>query len=508
MWLTRRAAVSALGGILPAMAFAVSVPQAQENALFGPSEPFPEDYVLNLARTRAEQPFADEKVELPPQVADLGYDQYRDIRFDPTRAIWRDTGSRFTVDLFHTGFLYNRPVDIFVVENGASRRVNYLPDLFIFGDSVTPLPAETALPFAGFRVRHPLNNRDIWDEFAVFLGASYFRGVGRDQVYGISARGLAIDTAGPRGEEFPYFRAFWVRRPPDDANAIVLHALLDSPSTTGAYRFTLRPGDATLMDVEMRLFPRRDLEHAGIAPLTSMFLFDATGRTRFDDFRPGVHDSDGLQILTGKGEWLWRPLANPRTLQVSAFVDQGPQGFGLMQRSRAYGDFNDLEARYERRPSLWVEPVGDWGAGHVELIEIPSEREINDNIVAYWRPREPIAQGTEYALTYRLFWCRDWPAEMPVARVASTAQGLSWNRDARKFVVEFAGGDLSGELNATVLAGAGEIRDTVLQPNPETQGYRLKFELDPKGAELVELRAQLKRGETPVSEIWLYRWTA
>lgn len=508
MRLSRRAVVSAMGGMLPVAAFAATWAQAQESPLYGPPEPFPEDYVLNLARTRAEQPFVEEKVDLQGQLADITYDQYRDIRFDPAKSIWKDTGSRFTIDLFHTGFFYQTPVDVFVIEEGSSRRINYSPSLFIFGDSVQAPAAGISLPYAGLRLRHPLNNPDVWDEFAVFLGASYFRAVAKGQVYGLSARGLALDTAAPKGEEFPAFRAFWVRRPADGANTIVLHALLDSPSTTGAYRFTLRPGEVTLMDVEVRLFPRRDLDHAGFSPLTSMFLFDATGRSRFDDFRPAVHDSDGLQMLTGKGEWVWRPLANPRTLQVSAFVDQAPQGFGLMQRSRAYEDFNDLEARYERRPSLWVEPVGDWGGGHVELVEIPSDREINDNIVAYWRPKEPIAKGTEYGLTYRLLWCQDWPAEMAVARVASTAQGLNWNQDARKFVIEFVGGDLSGEISATVSAGGGEIKHMLVQPNPETKGYRLKFELDPMGSELVELRAQLKRGETPVSEIWLYRWTA
>lgn len=508
MVLSRRAVVSSIGGMVPFFAFAAAMPQAQEDPLFGPAEDFPEDYVLNLARARAETPFQDEKVTLPQPLGDITYDQYRDIRFDPSRSVWKDTGSRFTFDLFHIGSLYKNPVDVYVIDGASQRRVNYLPGLFIFGSSVTPPAADAVLPFAGFRARYPINNPEIWDEFAVFLGASYFRAVGQDQIYGLSARGLAINTASSEGEEFPYFRAFWVRRPADGANALVVHALLDSPSTTGAYRFTLRPGATTLMDVEARLFPRTDLGHAGFAPLTSMFLFDSTNRDRFDDFRPAVHDSSGLQMLTGKGEWVWRPLANPAKLQISAFVDQGPQGFGLMQRTRGYGDFNDLEAHYERRPSLWVEPVGDWGAGHVELVEIPSDREINDNIVAYWRPQQPIAKGTEYALTYRLHWCKDWPADMPVARTVSTAQGLNWNQDARKFVVEFVGGDLSGEISATVSTGGGEIKNTVVQSNPETKGYRLKFELDPKGAELVELRAQLKRGETPVSEIWLYRWTA
>jgi glucans biosynthesis protein len=240
-----------------------------------------------------------------------------------------------------------------------------------------------------------------------------------------------------------------------------------------------------------------------------MFLLDATNRGRFDDFRPAVHDSDGLLMLTGRGEWLWRPLANPRLLQVSAFVDQAPLGFGLMQRKRAYDDFEDLEARYERRPSVWVEPVGDWGAGSVELVEIPTDREINDNIVAYWRPERVLAAGTAYDMTYRLYWCEGWPlpGTGTLAQVHATAAGLNFNHDKRLFVIDFTGGDLSGAVTAKAEANAGELANVNSHPNPETGGTRLSFELDPKGAEVVELRAQLVRDGAPVSETWLYRWT-
>lgn len=496
----------AAAGSLPAGAMAEAIP---EEVLLARPQPFPEDFVTNLARGLAAKPFAESKVKLPAELSKLSYDQYRDIRFNMDQSLWKGQPPGFSVDMFHTGFVYNTPVDIHVVSDGEQRKLNYVPGLFNFGPSVPPPKGDMDLHYSGFRVRFPLNKPDYGDEFAVFQGASYFRGVAKDQVYGLSARGLAIDTAQPKGEEFPEFRQFWIRKPEPDSPSLVVYALLDSPSCAGAYRFTIRPGEETLMDVELKLFARRDLTHVGFAPLTSMFMFDDKNRARVDDFRSAVHDSDGLSMQTGQGEWLWRPLANPSTLQISAFVDTSPRGFGLMQRKRQYGDYLDLEARYERRPSLWVEPVGDWGTGHVELVEIPSDRETNDNIVAYWRPKELVTKGTEYSLTYRLHWVDSWPAgAQSVARAVFAGAGLNFEQTRRQFIIEFTGGDLTGQITADVKASAGEVSHVVPHFNSETGGYRLSFELDPKGADTIELRAIMMRDGKPATETWLYRWTA
>jgi len=494
---------------LSPLAGAARAALADDAALYGPPTPFAEDFVVGRARALAAKPYVDARIDFPPELAHLTYDQYRDIRFNPAKSFWRDGKSPFRFDVLHAGFFYKQPVEVYVVEANTQRKVDYRPDLFTFGPSVERPKDDPDLAFSGFRLRQPINSPDVWDEFCVFQGASYFRAIARDQLYGLSARGLAIDTAQPEGEEFPRFIAFWLRRPGDDASAIVVEALLDSKRIAGAYRFTIRPGAVTRIDVEMTLIPRADLAHAGIAPLTSMFYFDATDHGRFDDFRPAVHDSNGLLMLTGKGEWLWRPLANPRQLQVSAFVDQAPQGFGLMQRRRDFADYNDLEAHYERRPSVWVEPVGDWGSGNVELVEIPSNKEINDNIVAYWHPAKVLAANTAYSMTYRLHWCNDWPlpgAAMPAA-VAATASGLNFDQDKRLFVIDFTGGDLAGAVSGKVSASAGAVSDVVAQANAATGGIRLSFQLDPKGAPLAELRAVLERDGKPVSQTWLYRWT-
>jgi glucans biosynthesis protein len=496
-------------GLLPAFATAPD--------LFEEPRAFPDDFVRNLARDMAARPYEDEKIELPPGTEALTYDQYRDIRFDPEKSLWKGEGHGFSLDLFHSGFLFTKPVDIHMVAEGRQSKLRYDPGLFVFGPSVTAPDGKTDLHYAGLRLRYPINSNNVQDEFLVFQGASYFRAVGRGLLYGLSARGLAIDTGQPSGEEFPFFRSFWVKKPSAPAGVVVIEALLDSPSVTGAYRFSIKPGDDTQMDVEMTLYPRRDIEHAGIAPLTSMFLFNAMGRTA-DDYRNAVHDSDGLMMLTGRGEWLWRPLANPKTLQVSAFQDMSPRGFGLMQRTRRYEDFLDLESKYERRPSLWVEPIGDWSAGAVELYEIPTHVETNDNIVAFWRPKEPLRQGASHSFVYRLHWCPAWPLEQPapVALVQFSGAGVDYDYasnppksdpNLRLYVIEFADDGGASGVTAEVSASAGTIANVVVYPNDMNGTLRLTFRHDAAGADMAELRAVLKRGGKNAGETWLYRWT-
>jgi glucans biosynthesis protein len=468
--------------------------------------------VLQQARALAAEKFVRPKNDLPKPFQELNYDQYRDIRFKRERALWSSEGLPFQVDLFHRGFFYTDAVAVSVVADGQARRVSYSPDFFTFGPSVAP-PAEGAISdFSGFRLRAPINRPDYLDEFAAFQGASYFRAVAKGQGYGISGRGLALKTGSLEGEEFPFFRAFWLEQPPADASAAVVHALLDSESTTGAYRFTIRPGDPTVMDVEMTLYPRVELKEVGLAPLTSMFFFAPNDRVGIDDFRPAVHDSDGLAIWNGRGEWLWRPLTNPETLQISAFVDSNPRGFGLLQRPRTFTDFQDLEAHYERRPSLWVEAIGDWGSGVVQLIEIPSNSEGNDNIVVFWRPSQSLAAQAEYRFTYRLHWC--WaPPVMPLrATTAETRVGAGSEKGTRRFTIDFVGGRL-GEfkpddpVTPTLTASAGSVQHLVAQHNPATGGWRVSFILAPGNAVLCELRCTLQLREELLSEVWSYRWT-
>jgi glucans biosynthesis protein len=466
------------------------------------------DLATTMARDLATRPHAPARNPLPQALERLSYDGYRGIRYRAERALWAEGDLPFRLQPHHRGFLFKDRVSIFEVADGRARPLPYVPDDFTF-EGVEAPPADADLGFAGFRLLHPLNRGDHFDEVCSFLGASYFRAVGRGHVYGLSARGLAIRTAHAQGEEFPAFTAFWIERPSPGATAVTVHALLESPSVTGAYSFVIAPGEATVMGVDAQLFPRADLPHIGIAPGTSMFFFGPNDPATKPDYRSAVHDSDGLMTRSGRGEQIWRPLCNPRTLQVSGFQDQAPRGFGLMQRNRRFDAFQDLEAMYHRRPSLWVEPLDDWGAGEVRLIEIPTPSEIHDNIVAAWSPREPLRAGQPTRLRYNLHWVGSGPPGPPHLTFATTRIGAGAQEGTLHVVLDTARAmRTGGTLEPLVEADAGAIANVALRDNVETGGFRLAFDLKPGVSRVIELRARLVDGDAPASETWMYRWTA
>lgn len=478
------------------------------------AEPFDAEFVARLAKQLAASPFQVPDDPLPEAVGSVGYDGYRDIRYRAERATWAGEGLPFRVQFFHRGWLMKNRVRISVVTPEGAQEVGYDPASFDFGGQAAVAASSGDLGFAGFRLMHPLNRDDVFDELLVFLGASYFRAVAKGLHYGLSARGLAIDTAVNGPEEFPIFRQFWLEQPGATAESLTLHALLDSPSCTGAYKFVVDPGETTIMTVSLRLFARRDINKLGIAPLTSMFLFGENDHERFADFRPEVHDSDGLLLNSGAGEILWRPLLNPRRLRLSSFSDENPRGFGLMQRDRRFESYEDLEARYEQRPSLWVKPIGNWGKGVVHLVEIPTEQEIHDNIVAFWWPEQRLLTGQELALSYELHWGSRAPIDRILGRVVQTRVGtITGQADARKFVLDYAGPAITAlpdgarpELNLRI--SGGKTTTPVVKPNSELTGLRAFFDFVPEGNGPIEMRADLIWNGNPIAETWVYQWTA
>lgn len=496
------AAVAALAGEAALSPAEAAAPPAARFA-------FSRSALLDEARKLAAEPYQESTLDLPTRFADLSYEQYREIRWKRDLTIWKDEGRGFRLEPLHTGSVYRQPVMLYLVEDGTASRLAFNRDMFDYGPNVKP-PEDPKqdLAFSGFRLRRPLAEPDRWNEFATFQGATYFKALSKGLNYGLTARGLAINTADPDGEEFPVFTRFYIERPETGASSVIVHALLDSKSTTGVYRFTLRPGDETTIDVELTLFPRVEIGHVGLGALNSMFLYDATNRTRFDDQRPAVHLSDGLAITTGSGERIWRPLANPRNLQISAFVDQSPRGFALAQRRRSFAEFQDLETRYDLKPSAWIEPVGDWGQGSVVLVEIPSESEIHENIVAYWRPKAKLPAGQEFSAAYRLHWAPGAPTNPELGVCTDTREGQGTNGTSRRFVVDFQGNmPAAGAVRLEISASAGKILNPILRPNPVWGGFRVTFDLDTRNVPLSELRLLLTDGTKPVSETWLYRWT-
>lgn len=481
--------------------------------------------VIDKARSLSEKPFQSPAGEVPEFLLKLSYDEWRDVRFDPEQAMWRREKLPFEVQFFHAGLYYDRTVTIHVVDPTGVHTVPFSPDMFNYGRNTFKNRVPHDLGFAGFRLHYPINTPDYYDEVAVFLGASYFRAVAKAQNYGMSARGLAIDTALSTGEEFPYFREFWLMKPAPGANKIVVYALLDSVSVTGAYSFTIQPGVETSMDVRSFLFFRKKVEKIGIAPMTTMFFYgEATSQRPLDDFRPEIHDSDGLQVATGSGEWIWRPLRNPKTLQTNSFHAQNPAGFGLIQRDMSFDHYQDLEAHYETRPSLWVAPVGNWGDGRVELIQLPTDSEINDNIIAQWVPANVPAKGEQASYAYRMSWHFPNGGRPPGGRVTATRVAKGKTDKIRKFLVDFDGGRLDAipadaALTAVVTVdGKARLVEQQLYKNRVTKGWRLVFQVsfdEPTSLDKVmpvtkrpaaELRAFLKMGESALTETWTYSY--
>jgi periplasmic glucans biosynthesis protein len=472
------------------------------------------DAVAHRAQQLAAAPYRAQEVRLPNELQGIDYDHFRDIRFKPERALWRDAKLPFEVAFFHLGLHYNRPVRINEVNGEAIREIRYDPALFDYGTNKFDPRRMTGLGFAGFRVHYAVNTPKYKDEVLVFLGASYFRALGKGQAYGISARGLAIDTGLASGEEFPNFVEFWIERPAPGATELTLYALLDSKRAAGAYSFVLKPGAETVVEVKTRLFLRDNVSRLGLAPLTTMYFFGENQRSMRDDYRPEVHDSDGLSIHSGTGEWIWRPLVNPKRLLVTSFALSNPAGFGVMQRDRDFSHYEDLEARYDLRPSAWVQPKGNWGTGRVELVEIPSPDETNDNIVAYWVPDTPPPPKTPLDFEYRMLWQRESATRPPSSWVTQTRRGRGYTRNddgSLGFVIDFDGPALrklpaDTEVQGIVTADTnGEVREVVTHHNDATGGWRLVLRVARVDADKpVELRAYLRARTSTVSETWSY----
>lgn len=459
----------------------------------------------------ASRPHVPPANRVPEWLLKLSYDEHRRIRFDPAHSWWRREALPFQLQFFHPGFIVNRTVLVSEVKKGVAEPIAFDPEWFDY-DGVERQEVPATMGVAGFKMLYPLNKPG--DELGAFQGASYYRLLCRKAIYGLSARGLAIDTAEPGGEEFPSFTDFWIERPEPNAKRITVYALLDSRSVAGAYRFIIEPGAETVAHVKAALFFRNAVATLGLAPLTSMFWHGENTNAPTDDFRPEVHDSDGLLLLTGGGEWLWRPLSNPKAVRVAAFSDENPRGFGLLQRDRNFEHYQDLEAAYHIRPSVWVEPVGHWGAGSVRLVEIPTPDETNDNIVAFWVPREVPPPGRPLVFEYRLRWCMD-QVRPPAGHTVSTRHGRTKTHEAdlERFHVDFAGPDLieagpESPIQVVVTVGQGaRLVHSSAQKNPFNGTWRAAFAIRPDGSgRPVELRCFLRKPSTVVTETWSYLW--
>ncbi|RBP16921.1 glucans biosynthesis protein [Roseiarcus fermentans] len=497
----------ALGGALAAAGSRAGLGEAWAEPLAKPV-PFAADTVLKAATALAASAYRMPDAPLPSQFSGLTFEQYATIGRKPGTAIWASDKVGFSLEPLHRGFVYTTPIVINIVENGMAQRLIYDPADYDFG-KLQPPTGSGDLGFSGLRILAASD--EGFQDVALFQGASFYRSRARGQNFGVTARGLAVRTGDDPGEEFPLFREFWVEKPSPASNTLTIHALLDSQSVTGAYRFTIRSLETTIIDTEMTLIGRAATDKLGVGAMAAGYLFSGLDHRRPSDWREAVYEIAGLQMQAGNGEWLWRPVVNRETLQISAFSDTNPRGFGLMQRSRTFDDFFDDVGRWELRPSLWIEPIGDWSEGDMRLLEIPVTTENNANILAQWRPKAGVTAGGTLSLAYRQFWCWTPPTKPPLALCTHSRAGKIGGKP--RFTVEMAGDVFADPQRAAAAvadlhASNGKISFVQCFPFKDRRSVRVMFDLDPGSESFSELRLTLNLDNQAVSETWLYRWTA
>lgn len=489
---------------------------ATEDPRFGVAQPFSYDLLRERALAMAQAPYVEPSMKAENVLRSVDFDTVQKIKFRADRALWPSGPGSYPVRFFHLNEYNMLPVSVHQVSGGTARELKYSTQDFDYADTELDKALPPDLGFSGFRVMDGHRKETDW---MAFQGASYFRCSGEDQQYGASARGIAINTAMPFPEEFPRFTEFWLEEPTDGTEVITIYALLDGPSVTGVYRFDAKNERGALMDVSAELFARRDVERLGLAPLTSMFWFGSNDKREATDWRPEVHDSDGLAMWTGSGEHIWRPLINPPMVRTNSFLDANPKGFGLMQRNRDFASYQDDGAFYNRRPGIWVEPKSGFAEGAVQLVEIPTSDEIHDNIVAYWVPKQPMKRGDHLAMSYRLYWRNDEPNPPDnLARVIATRTGAGGvpgkpspnDSRKRKFVIDFAGGPLAKmaprfDITPVVTLSNGVVDNAYVIKIVGTDNWRAVFDVHTTSTEPVDMRCFLQLGDETLTETWLYQ---
>jgi glucans biosynthesis protein len=510
----RRLLLAALSAsLLPPRALAAAL--APQGVRLGSARPFSFAGLVAQAKKTATQPYKAPQQRATEIIKGIDFDAAQKIKFRADHALWQGAAGTDPAAFFHLSKYSNEPVVLHAVQYGKQREILYGPDYFDYGASGLDAKALAGLGFAGFRI---LDGQDKPTDWLAFQGASYFRSSGQDAQYGASARGIAINTAGATAEEFPRFSEFWLET---HGPVVTVYALLDGPSITGAYKFdaTKNANGTVVMNVHCDLFFRTSISRLGVAPLTSMYWYGENERRKAADWRPEIHDNDGLALWTGKDERIWRPLVNPPQVTTNSFADTNPKGFGLIQRDRDFANYQDDGAYYDKRPGIWIEPKGKWGAGAVQLVEIPTDDETHDNIVAYWRPDGDISAGQSRSFDYRLYWQDSEPAyPKNIAKSVATRLGRGgipgqnpWPRDKHKFVVDFTGGPLADlkqrfDVTPVINVSRGKIDNAYVIKVVGTDLWRALFDLQIDGNAPVDLRLFLKLGNKTLSETWLYQY--
>ena len=478
----------------------------------GEAVPFSFDMLRDMAQSLAATPYVQPVVEDDALLESIDYDLHNQITYKADRMLWGDVPGAAKVRFFHPGRYFKLPVQINDLEDGEARELEFSTDLF---DMPADHPARklTHSGFAGFAVMDPEGGARLAGGARRLL-FPHLGLLGAVRHVGARARDR---LGGPGPEEFPRFTRFWLEQAPD--GGLVIYALLESERATGAYRMATAHHDGVFQDIDAALFLRGDIARLGIAPLTSMFWYGKNNHFVGPDWRPEIHDSDGLEMQLASGERIWRPLNNPPRVMANAFRADNVRGFGLAQRERSFEEYQDDGVFYEKRATVWVEPQGDWGEGSVMLVELSTNDEIHDNIGAFWNPAAAAAPGSRYDLHYKLSWVKDSPP-LTAARFIATRIGIGGvpgqARPANqvKFVLDLDGRGLEGldrssGVEAVVSASRGDVSLVYAYPIATTDRWRVTFDLNfgppDQPDDPIDLRLYLRHKDQAMSETWLYQ---
>lgn len=479
--------------------------------------------LVSMARNSARCEYKERVTPLPKSLQNLDYSQYNLMRYNIDSDLWANDDLPFRVSFFPLGTtLYSLPVEIYEIDNETLiSKVPFSPKFFQYEDQVKfikdQMPEDAG--YAGFKLRYKPKGSSYPDEFAAFLGNSYFRIICDGSSYGLSNRGLAINTGVENvPEEFPAFEKFYLVKPSKGDESIIIYAFLNGRSVTGAYSFKITPGTEASVDVKSVLFLRNKVNLLCLAPITSMFWFTLGEPDNFYDYRPSVHNSEGLVLSDGKND-IYEPLTNyPFHKMINDDIScDSLRYFGLVQRDREYNRYMDPGVKYHLNPNCLIVPQNNWREGSLRLFVLPTLTEWMDNINLFWIPKtlpepmEPI--NFDYKILYSL---KEPKNTLSFVKYTNLGQDLI-NCKNTIFALSFADKDAIIEKSKDIKIDLQVPSDVIIASPPSIEKiifndtWRVLFTLTIHKKLAYEdkpfiIKCTLKDNGKSISEEWYFLW--
>ena len=447
---------------------------------------------------------------------DLTIDEYSQITFNASKALWMNEALLFRLEFFHLGYIYNTPLAVNEFKGLYSQDIRFTNDLFNFGNlnKDTSDKAKDLEGYAGLKILCQLNRPNQFDELISVLGNEKFRALGRYNIYGLYAAPLI--TIGINNKiNLAHYTKFWLGKPESKSDHLTMCAIADSPEATIAFHYEIYPGDDTKVKTKSTIYPRIDTLSVGIAPMSTLYFSGINTLSRYNLYYSQFHYSDNLIISSEKNVFS-QPLENYEQTVVNEVKTKDIKFFGLSQRDRNYDHYQTLFIALHLMPTLWIKPDNDWQKGKVVLVETPANNPNTLNIYAFWVPEEKLHKGKVYSYDYTMHWAINEPdPDTGPGCVSSTKVGL--DGDNICFAIKFTGTMLkklpavANITSLTTISSNSKITDIKIQKDPfDNQWIALitaskPVKVDNKQSQ-VSLSCTLMYGNKPITETWMYKW--